>query len=126
MKTVIAATLILALAIFTVTGTTAVAAFGTRRIDEALARFPEKMSAKDAPQAEDAMERLREEFQKWEPWFALICPHSDVMHTEEYLAQLEGAIKSKSAESYDTALLGMREAAEHLTRSVLPRPADIF
>ena len=127
MKTVVAAALILALAVAAVAGTTVIASIGAQRIDGALARFPEKMMREeDVSQAESAMDTLEAEFQKWEPWFSLVCPHSDVMHTAEYLAQLEGAVKAKSAESYETALLGMQEAAEHLSRSILPRLSDLF
>ena len=121
MKTVIAAALILFLSLATVAGTTAVAALGSTKVDALLAAFPE------APEeAEGQMQALRQEFEQWEPWFSLVCPHSDVMHTAEYLAELEGAIQSKSAASYDTALSGMKESAEHLRRAILPRWSDLF
>ena len=121
MKTVIAAILIVFLALATVAGTTAVAAYGSASLERQLALFP------DAPEdAAEEIEALQREFQKWEPWFSLVCPHTDVMHTAEYLAELEGAIQAKSAESYDAALVGMKEAAEHLRRAILPRFSDLL
>ena len=121
MKTVVAAVLIVLLAFATVAGTTAVAAHGSAELERLLALFPE-----DPEDAAEEMAALKTAFQTWEPWFSLVCPHNDVMHTAEYLAELEGAIQAKSAESYDAALLGMKEAAEHLRRAILPRFSDLL